>query len=202
MLATREWDAIGLISSIHFSPAANSVLFLAATIELVYTFILYLLVTDSNGVMDVLFNCLALEFLLELDNVAALLLPKEIAHARDVLGRLTETLTYEDVVVYHATPSDEWGDFGWHRTSAWTRRLQVTLRASLHYLIIALHVTFLCLLLFCRQLIYIGNWAPPPPPGAPPNLPPPSWPVVPAWPPPLPPDLPHAENSSGEASFG
>lgn len=127
-LAGREWEGIRFITSLHYRPLANTTIFIAALLEMfcsmLFAICLYLIIVDSPGVLDVLFNCTALSFVLELDNIVIHLMPRRAAHVSHIIAKKLrlEDATMTDYALFLCAPRDTWAPYGFHRgTWAWTR---------------------------------------------------------------------------------
>ena len=81
--------------------------------------------------VDVLFNCMALQFVLELDNVLVKMTPRSLGHARTVLRKLSNAddsdshVKFEHLVLFRASPPSDWCAFGWHRAHACVRWVMI-----------------------------------------------------------------------------
>ena len=133
-LASREWEAIGFLGSLRYNRVANSILYLASVFDglcgVLFAFSLYLLIVDVPNVVDVLFNCMALQFVMELDNVLVKCFPRARRHARTALQKLCPAadaeesdwqIKIEHLVMFRASPPGFWSEFGWHRAHACVR---------------------------------------------------------------------------------
>ena len=114
----------------------------------------YLLVVDFPSIMDELFNCLALQFVLELDNVVALLLTAggQRTHAVEAIDRLLANVRYEDLVLYRASPDRDWAKFGCHRNSGVWPWLPLRVHSALKILALLLHLLHYGLIFGCHNI--------------------------------------------------
>ena len=132
VVAGREWEGIRFITSLHYRPLANSAAFIAALFEvltsMLFSACLYLIIVESPDIMSVLFNCTALSFVLELDNIVVSLFPRKAAQASLILAKKlhVEQATINDFALFLCAPNDEWAPYGLHRaqwaiTRKWVR---------------------------------------------------------------------------------
>ena len=126
--SSHEWLVIGFITSLKDKGLANDALALAALLDevcqLLLTLTLSLLFIGERSLMELAFNCVALIFIMEIDN----LLIKgtfQQAMASDRLRHLTADVTTTDLFLFTVAPPDRWSPFGVHYASctSFTRRL-------------------------------------------------------------------------------
>ena len=126
--SSREWLIIGFITSLRDKGRANDALALAGildeTCQLLLCLTLLLLFVGTSSLMELSFNCVALIFIMEIDN---LIIKGTFSQnmASHELRRLTTDVTTTDMFLYSVVPPDVWSPFGVHypSCSVTTRRL-------------------------------------------------------------------------------
>ena len=119
-LTKREWLGVGFLSSLHYKPRANLTLFAMALMEMVsvglFSVNLYFVLVDNDTPLNVLLNATALNFCLELENMATSLFHRRNVAAQDALSRLgVKGVSYNTCVAYMAASPSEWAPYGLHR---------------------------------------------------------------------------------------
>jgi hypothetical protein len=75
---------------------------------------LYLLFLKSSAPMDLIFNCMGLNFVMELDNLFAKGNEVALRGATTRLAAAQEKITHDDYLMYATTDDAVWAEFGLH----------------------------------------------------------------------------------------
>lgn len=113
-----EWQVMSFLASLRPNPGANFLLYVCYTIaqgcEMLYALNLYLLLMHTPDLLDCLLNCLALTFVMELDNMKMKLYPRLQGAAAQTLAELSDGAEYTDFVLFAAAPRVRWAPWGLH----------------------------------------------------------------------------------------
>lgn len=121
----------------------------------VFSASLYLIIQESPQILEVLFNCTALTFVLEIDNIVVHLSPRRTAHCSHVIGQRLHVadVTVRELALYICAPADEWKRFGFHRLKSACRRNALNGLYLLMYLL-----TMMCHVLMYYTLTSCQHW--------------------------------------------
>lgn len=118
--SSREWLVIGFITSLRDKGRANVALILAGILDeacqLVLALSLSLLFVTEASLTELAFNCVALIFIMEFDN---LLIKGSFSQnmATHELRTLTASVSTADMFLYSVAPADLWSPYGTHYAS-------------------------------------------------------------------------------------
>lgn len=114
-----EWQVISFLSSLRFDAYANVLLYLCSVLEQVaealYSTTLYVILVSHPDWLDCVLNCLALTFIMQLDNMMIKISPRLQASASHTLGEMVAQVEYTDLVIFHAGPRRRWAPWALHR---------------------------------------------------------------------------------------
>ena len=156
-MMNANWRVISYLGSLKFDAVSNVLLFVASILELsgrvMFTTGCFLLLVESENVVDALLNCLALHFVIEFEDLLTQLSPRLTQSSTVALRRLCAANKHSDIALFFSVPDRKWAPYAFHRLCCWGRCVCLALRSALVGLWVLLVVLFVQSLPSCYSIL-------------------------------------------------